>query len=78
MEPSSCGSTDPIPEISSPSSKPLREDGAIAIFEFGSSVDGAEGKLGPAVIADLEMSRFDEIEVIVITQIGLDKSATGQ
>ena len=26
---------------------------AVAIFEFGRAVDGAEGKLGPAVIADL-------------------------
>ena len=44
----------------------------MAIFEFGSGVDGTEGKLGPAVIADLEIGRFDEIEIVAVPQIGLD------
>jgi len=51
---------------------PPERDDAGAIFEFGSGVDGAEGKLGPAVIADLEIGRFDKIEIVAIPKIGLE------
>src|SRR6516164_2396361 len=51
---------------------PAEKHDAAAIFEFARSIDGAENKFGPAVIGDLEIGRFDEIEVVAIPQIGLD------
>jgi len=47
----------------------MEEDDATAIFEFGSGVDGAEGKLGPAVIADPGIGRLAEIEVVAAPQM---------
>jgi hypothetical protein len=35
-------------------------------------VDSTKGELGPAVIADLEMGRLDEIEIVAVPKIGLD------
>jgi hypothetical protein len=48
---------------------------AVAILEFGSGVDGTEGTLGPAIIADLEIGRFEEIKIVAVPQIGLDDLA---
>jgi hypothetical protein len=45
------------------------------VWEYSSSAaggDAAESKLCPAVAADLEISRFDHVEVAAIPQIGLD------
>jgi hypothetical protein len=57
---------------------PAKRDNAGAIFEFGSGVDGAEGKLGAAVIADLEIGRFDEIVIVAIPKIGLETGRTAR
>jgi hypothetical protein len=49
--------------------KSLTKGGVLAgpaIFKFGSGVDGTKSKLGPAVIADVEIRRFDEIEIAAI------------
>jgi hypothetical protein len=43
-----------------------------AILEFVRSIDAAEDKFGPAVIGDLEIGWFDEIEVVAIPQISFD------
>jgi hypothetical protein len=55
--------------ISFAKAAPAEQDDAAAIFEFGGGVDGAEGKFGPAVIADLKIDRFDEIEKVVIPKV---------
>jgi len=49
---------------------PAKEDDAPPVFEFATGVDRAKSKLGPALGADLEIGRSDEIEVIAIPQIG--------
>jgi hypothetical protein len=62
-----------VTEISSPlPNPPIEEDDAATIFEFDSGVDSTKGELGPAVIADLEMGRLDEIEIVAVPKICLD------
>ena len=51
---------------------PAKEDDAPPVFELGSGVDRAKGKLGPALSTDLEMGWSGEIEIIAIPQIGRD------
>jgi hypothetical protein len=73
--PSSCSSADPSPEISSPSSKPLQRKKTM-VWEYSSSPPAVTqpkaNSACPSVAADLEIGRFDHVEIVAVPQIGFD------
>jgi hypothetical protein len=44
----------------------------VAVFEFHTGIDDTEGELAAPVLADLEVGRFDEIEVGAIPDVCLE------
>ena len=54
---------------------PSEEDGALGVFELCGGMDDAEGELRPSVVADPEIGRLDEIEIVAIPYVGLERSA---
>src|SRR5262249_4929496 len=51
---------------------PSEEDDAAAVSEFHGGIDDAEGELTASVLAELEVSRFDEVEVVAIPEVRLE------
>jgi hypothetical protein len=63
-----------VTEISSPLSNPLQWKKTMPRPYLSSAValTAPKGELGPALIADLEMGRLDEIEIVAVPKICLD------
>ena len=68
MVPSSFSSADVSPDISSPSSDPFRRKNTLVreYFNLTACSEGTE------VAANLEIGRFNQIEVVAIPQVRLD------
>ena len=48
----------------------VEEDDSLGVFDLAAGLEGTEGELGAAVVADREMRRLGQIEIVAIPEIG--------